>query len=154
MTTDLSEAEKEIRQLLGGARPAPWQWLDSEGSAAEDDYDELQDGHGEMVASGFSDDVVLDGSRLTTDGRLCAAMRNAMPAILERSDLWHRRVVELLSLLSDASKVQREPCNHIGIGRPGCLTCDPRVREALGVGSSESHRESHATAGPAASEGE
>ena len=47
---------------------------------------------------------------------------------------WHRRTVELLNLLVDATKVQREPCDHAGIGRPGCVTCDPRIRETLGTG--------------------
>ena len=48
---------------------------------------------------------------------------------------WHRRTVELLELLSAATKVQREPCDHAGIGRPGCVTCDLRIRETLGIGS-------------------
>lgn len=77
----------ELERLLAEARPGPWEWLDSEGTAAEDDSDELQDGYGETVATGFSDDIVLDGKRLTTDGRLCAALRNAAPALIAAARL-------------------------------------------------------------------
>lgn len=52
-----------------------------------------------------------------------------------KGGVWHRRTVELLSLLSDATKVQRDPCDHVGSGHPGCITCDPRIRDAIGVGS-------------------
>lgn len=45
---------------------------------------------------------------------------------------WH--TVELLALLNDATKVQRTPCDHAEIGKPGCVICDPRIREALGFG--------------------
>jgi hypothetical protein len=81
------EEREELRRLLADARPAPWAWLDSEGSAAEDDYDELQDGNGEMVATGFSDDIRIKGepseaNGLTTDGRLCAFLRNMAPRLL------------------------------------------------------------------------
>jgi hypothetical protein len=34
---------------------------------------------------------------------------------------------EALALLADSLDVQRHPCNHAGIGRPGCVICDPRV---------------------------
>lgn len=44
---------------------------------------------------------------------------------------WHARAVELIGLLSSAVRLQREPCLHLGIGRPGCGACDPRVRDAL-----------------------
>ena len=47
---------------------------------------------------------------------------------------YHRRVVELLRMLDAAVEVQRRPCNHAGIGKPGCITCDPAIRDALGVG--------------------
>ena len=50
---------------------------------------------------------------------------------------FHRRAVELTSLLADAAEVQRTGCNHAGIGRPGCVVCDPRVRDALGSASAE-----------------
>ena len=41
------------------------------------------------------------------------------------------RVRELQALLIDGGKVQRMPCPHQGIGLPGCVTCDPRVEDAL-----------------------
>jgi len=66
-----------LEALLAGATDAPWQWLDSGGDV--DEYDELQDGRGEMVASGFRDDVLRS---TVTDGRLCAALRNAAPDLL------------------------------------------------------------------------
>ena len=68
---------------------------------------------------------------------LDAAPRRARPdrfADPFKHGLWHRRTVELLQLLSDATKVQRSPCHHTGIGKPGCVICDPRVRDAIGVG--------------------
>jgi hypothetical protein len=34
---------------------------------------------------------------------------------------------EALALLDDALTVQRFPCDHRGIGKPGCVICDPRV---------------------------
>lgn len=37
----------------------------------------------------------------------------------------------LSSLLRAALELQREPCRHIGIGKPGCITCDPNVRDVL-----------------------
>lgn len=79
------DALTRLRGLLAGASEAPWQWLDSGGEP--DQHDELQDGRGEMVASGFRDDLlsfpgVLDGREALTDGRLCAEARNALPALL------------------------------------------------------------------------
>jgi hypothetical protein len=42
-----------------------------------------------------------------------------------------RREVEALDwaegLITDTLRVQREGCDHRGIGQPGCGTCDPRV---------------------------
>jgi hypothetical protein len=81
--TTLSASELDrLEELLAGATDAPWQWLDSGHDPGE--YDELQDGHGEMVAGGFRDDINLDGPPPgeTTDGRLCAALRNAAPALI------------------------------------------------------------------------
>lgn len=34
---------------------------------------------------------------------------------------------EALALLDDALNVQRTPCDHSGIGKPGCVLCDPRT---------------------------
>lgn len=61
---------------------------------------------------------------------------SAMGDDFYKGGAWHRRTVELLGLLNDAVKVQRTPCNHRGIGRPGCVTCDPRIYNTLGVGQS------------------
>jgi hypothetical protein len=86
-----------LRELLAGASAAPWQWLDSEGDLAEGD--ELQDGGGEMVATGFRDDLgdnfAGQGGTALTDGRLCAVARNALPALLDELDALRTRV-ELL----------------------------------------------------------
>ncbi len=73
----------ELKRLLAGARDAPWQWLDGDG----DEPDELQDGHGEFVAGGFTDDVLPD----VTDGRLCAALRNAAPNLIAAAREAHER---------------------------------------------------------------
>jgi len=70
-------SDTDLRALAEAASPGPWQWLDSGG---EPDGDELQDGNGEMVATGFRDDLLPD----VTDGRFCAAARNALPALLDR----------------------------------------------------------------------
>lgn len=79
---------KRCRALLDGASPAPWQWLNSGGEP--DECDELQDGNGEMVASGFRDDLgdnfAGQGGTALTDGRLCAAARNAMPTLLDAAE--------------------------------------------------------------------
>ena len=48
---------------------------------------------------------------------------------------FHKRSVELMSLLSDAVEVQRNGCRHSGIGRPGCVVCDPRIRDAIPTAS-------------------
>lgn len=64
-----------LRELERAATEGPWRWLDGNG----DDDDEIQDGRGEMVATGFRDDLLPD----ITDGRLCAAARNALPALLD-----------------------------------------------------------------------
>jgi hypothetical protein len=93
-TTDPARPEppdlEALRRLLEGASAAPWEWLGSDGEVDEDGnrLEELQDGHGEMVASGFRDDINLygPGPGTTTDGRLCAAMRNALPALLDELD--------------------------------------------------------------------
>lgn len=66
-----------LRELEAAATPGPWQWLDSGGDPDEDD--ELQDGRGEMVASGFRDDILPE----ITDGRLCAEARNHLSALLD-----------------------------------------------------------------------
>jgi hypothetical protein len=74
-----------LERLLAGATDAPWQWLDSGGDPGE--YDELQDGNGEMVASGFRDDINLREPGTPgqiTDGRLCAEMRNNLSALIAR----------------------------------------------------------------------
>jgi len=79
--TDAAPTEETLRRLLDTAAPRPWQWLDSGGGET---YDELQDGAGEQIATGFRDDLGLDGhpGRMT-DGRLCAAAVNALPALLD-----------------------------------------------------------------------
>lgn len=43
----------------------------------------------------------------------------------------NERTDEALSLLRDAIAVQRKPCDHSGIGKPGCCTCDPRIAAVL-----------------------
>jgi len=97
----------ELRALLAGASPAPWEWLDG-GNGEEGD--ELQDGQGEQVASGFRDDINLDAPRGAapppghiTDGRLCAAMRNEIEALLDERDAAIRRAASL-----DAARLAME----------------------------------------------
>lgn len=94
-TTGRRPRMAELRRLEAAATPGPWQWLDSGGDPGG--FDELQDGHGEQIATGFRDDINLDGPPPghMTDGRLCAAMRNALPdllAVAEQARLvsqWH-----------------------------------------------------------------
>ena len=79
----MSEIER-LRALLVLAAPRPWEWLDSGGDP--DEQDELQGSDGEMIASGFRDDLgcfLPDGDEAMTDGRLCAAAVNALPALLD-----------------------------------------------------------------------
>ena len=101
----------ELRALLAGASPAPWEWLDG-GNGEEGD--ELQDGQGEQVASGFRDDINLDAPRGAapppghiTDGRLCAAMRNEIEALLDERDAAIRRAASL-----DAARLAMEDRYH------------------------------------------
>jgi len=89
---------ERLRALLAGASEAPWQWLDSGGETLE--YDELQDGRGEMVAAGFRDDLGdRDGYVALTDGRLCAETRNALPALLDEREALRAALVEALGEL-------------------------------------------------------
>jgi hypothetical protein len=88
MTPDIAT----LRRLLEGTSEAPWEWLDGDDSDPENPGDELQDGRGEMVATGFRDQYLRDK---VTDGRLAAAARNALPALLAR--------VEELEYLADAA---------------------------------------------------
>lgn len=62
----------ELRELSEKATPGPWQWLDGDGESP----DELQDGHGEQIATGFREDIVIDGKPLTRDGTFAAACVN------------------------------------------------------------------------------
>jgi hypothetical protein len=76
MSTELDL--EEGKRLLAEASAAPWDWLDSGG---EPEGDELQDGRGEMIATGFRDDYGL-----TTDGRLAAWLRNAAPDLIAAAE--------------------------------------------------------------------
>jgi hypothetical protein len=68
----------ELRALSEAATPGPWQWLDG-----EDEGDELQDGHGEMVATSFRENLVFDGKPLNRDGSFAAAAVNYVRALAE-----------------------------------------------------------------------
>jgi hypothetical protein len=54
------------------------------------------------------------------DADFIARARDDVPYLLDR-------LATVEALLSDALDVQRHPCDHSGIGRPGCATCDPRT---------------------------
>ncbi len=86
-----------LRDIEKAASPAPWQWLESAHDGDENDGDELQDGHGEMVATGFREDIVFDGKRLNRDGTLAAIARNTFPetlALVEAAEKWRTHQVE------------------------------------------------------------
>lgn len=74
----LRAALEDLRTLSDDASAGPWQWLDGGG----EHQDELQDGHGEMVASGFREDIVMDGKPLNRDGSFAAAAANYVRAAL------------------------------------------------------------------------
>ncbi len=74
------------------------------------------------------------GYRTSLDETVCRATLDVDDPFC-KGGKWYCRTVELTSLLVDATRVQREPCDHEGIGRPGCVTCDPRIRDAIGAGS-------------------
>jgi len=71
----------ELRALSEASAPGPWQWLDG-----EDEGDELQDGHGEMVATGFRENLVLNGKPINRDGSFAAAAVNYVRAALSSSE--------------------------------------------------------------------
>lgn len=90
-----------LERLLAVATPGPWEWLDGD----FENPDELQDGHGEMVATGFRDQFLRDS---VTDGRLCAAARNALPELIAAARR-AERLAEVATdyLLNDGSGIGR-----------------------------------------------
>lgn len=74
----MNNPEMDLRTLSDAASPGPWQWLDGDGES----YDELQDGRGEQIATGFREDTVLDGQPINRDGSFAAAAANYVRAAI------------------------------------------------------------------------
>jgi hypothetical protein len=110
MTTD--SAATRLRALDAGMRKAPWQYLEGTGSADPEEGDELQDGNGEMVANNFSDDIL---PRIL-DGRGCAALRNALPALadlVETAEAHHHAIQWTDPRQSGKCACLRRPCPYL-----------------------------------------
>lgn len=74
---------EDLRRLSDAASPGPWQWLDGDGESP----DELQDSNGEMIATGFREDIDIGNGPLNRDGSFAAAAANYVRSLIRSGAL-------------------------------------------------------------------